>query len=156
MNSRKPPPRWLTLALGVLVVLGAAQPALAEMQIMRIRFNPPGKDDGSNENLNKELIVIENTGPLPEELAEWTINDRNKENVFEFPSITVDPGEIVRLRSGDGADAAVEGGYELFWNLEDYVWDNDADRAKLKDPSGTEVDSCSYRKTKSPAVCGAA
>ena len=40
--------------IGLLLI--SAVPALADIRIERIRFDPPGDDDGSNASLNREVI----------------------------------------------------------------------------------------------------
>lgn len=46
------------------------------------------------------------------------------------------------------------GEHWLHWDLDNYVWNNDGDRATLKRPNGTIVDRCAYTASAdSPYPC---
>ena len=51
------------------------------------------------------------------------------------------PGRIVRIRTGKGTND----GNDLYWKRGWYVWNNDTDRATLKNPARKVVDRCAYK-----------
>lgn len=57
--------------------------------------------------------------------------------------------------AGRGKEFAItDGSYMLYWNLDNYVWDNDGDKATLKDKSRGVVDRCAYTSSAdSPVAC---
>lgn len=57
--------RWrlaLTVALVGLLLGIPAGVASAAIKIVKIQYDSPGTDDGSNASLNNEFVVIKNTG----------------------------------------------------------------------------------------------
>ena len=157
--------RRFAIAFLTLVLLTAvAAPAHAAIKIRKISFDPAGADDGSNRHLNKEWIKIVNTGPNAVRLRGWKIVDKGRDHVYRFNSVYLEPGDTIRLRTGrgyDGVPACEEGqpcpdnaNYELHWKLDNYVWNNDGDRARLIRPNGNVVDSCAYASSaSSPKAC---
>jgi hypothetical protein len=93
------------------------------------------------------------------------ILDRGRDHVYRFTSkLNLDPGDTIHLRTGSGDDGAptCEMGkpcpehahYDLYWNLDNYVWDNDGDLATLKNHEGEVVDRCRYAASAdSPKRC---
>lgn len=144
----------MTLVLAMLV--GWTTSSSAAVRIRHINFDPAGVDTGSNAHLNEEWIVIKNTGSHAVQMRGWTILDRDSEHVYRFSSLLLRGGERAKLHVGSGNDgaAACEAGeacsgtlYDLHWGLHDYVWENDADVARLRDRSGRLVDECRYSST---------
>lgn len=122
--------------------------ALAAITIDSIRFGPSGDDDGSNASLNGEYLVIENTAGRAVQLEGWTIRDADR-HVYTCPRLRLGPGKKVRLHTGAGDD----GRQNIYWGQDNYVWNNDGDRATLKDEGGHRVDVCSYSGSGSTAGC---
>jgi hypothetical protein len=142
----------------------AAPPAGAAMKIKRIAFNPPGEDSGTNRHLVREYVYLVNTGPNDVQLRGWKVIDRGRDHVYRFSSLFLEPGDTIHLRTGRGSDGApvCEEGtecpenahYDFYWKLDNYVWNNDGDRAKLIRPNGNVVDQCAYSgSADSPAAC---
>lgn len=152
----------LTLT-GVILAAGSTS-ALAAIKIKKIAFDPPGRDSGTNRHLNREWILIKNTGPNDVQMRGWKVFDRGRDHVYRFRSLSLESGDTIHLRTGrgfDGVPACKEGSpcpdnahYDFHWGLDNYVWNNDGDRATLKRPNGTIVDRCAYDETAdSPAPC---
>src|SRR4249919_483449 len=132
--------------IGLLLI--SAVPALADIRIERIRFDPPGDDDGSNASLNREVIRIENTGQEAARLRGWMIHTAGH-LVFYFPRFRLAGGEAVTIHSGEG-DATRR---HLYWNLTIYAWDNNAGAATLFDHRMQEIDTCSYQGGGGSVTC---
>lgn len=157
--------RIAMLMLTAVVLAAGSTPAFAAIRIKKIAFDPPGRDSGTNRHLNREWILIKNTGPRAKQLRGWKVFDSGRDHVYRFNSIYLEPGDTIRLHTGrgsfDGAPACEEGTpcpehahNDFYWGLDNYVWNNDGDRATLKRPNGTIVDRCAYDETAdSPAHC---
>jgi hypothetical protein len=147
--------------LAMLMVLGAATPAHAAIKIKKIAFDPAGTDSGTNAHLNKEWIKIKNTGTKARSLKGWKLHDRGRDYTYRFGELSLGPGEYVRVHTGRGQNSGVTGCnghcftyYDSYWGLENYVWNNDGDRATLKKPNGNVVDRCTYTASAdSPQTC---
>ena len=72
------PVRALTLVVALVVALVPVQQAVAagQVEITKIQFDPPGADNGSNNSLNGEYVIIENTGASVSELGRRMRADR--------------------------------------------------------------------------------
>ena len=122
---------------GLLVVLLAASPASAALTITKIYFNPAGADSGDPGHIRKEIVVVKNTGSHAVRLDGWRIHSG---------------------RGQDSATATTHGDaptyYDFYWDLDNYVWNNDGDRATLRNFSKEVVGRCSYAaSTGSPKMC---
>ena len=62
-------------------------------------------------------------------------------NVFRFLSVKLPAGTTVKIHTGKGPDTFP---HHLYWKLETYVWDNDKDKATLRNAAGNIVDTCAY------------
>jgi hypothetical protein len=49
---------------------------VARIKIHRIVYDPPGKDTRENDQLNKEMIVLHNTGAKDRNISSWRVRDR--------------------------------------------------------------------------------
>lgn len=159
--------RWqrVVMAMGVLVfAVGAAAPASAKVEIRKIAFNPTDKDSGTNKHLNKEWVFIRNTGSNTRSLDGWKLHDKGRDHRYVFGEVTLEPGDYLWVHTGTGDDGggagcpSGEGGctnfFDLFWDLEHYVWNNTGDVATLRKASGKVVDRCRYgSKASSPKRC---
>lgn len=156
--------RRIIILLLVSASLLAAPPAHAAMKIRTIAFDPAGRDDGTNRSLNKEWIYIVNTGPSDIQLRGWKIVDAGRDHVYRFPSLFVQDGDTIRLHTGRGRDGApvCEAGspcpddlhFDLYLKLDNYVWNNGGDKARLIRPNGNIVDTCAYGgSSESPVSC---
>jgi len=107
----------------------------SDLVISAARFDAPG-DDGQNPN--GEWIEVENRGLTLVNLSGWSVRDRSSSNRYTFPTgFTLDPGAVVRLRSGCGQDTQTE----LHWCADRTgIWTNTGDTAFLLNPDGGIVD----------------
>ena len=151
--------------------LSAAAPANAALSITKIHFNPSGPDSGDSNHIRKEIVVIKNTGSRAVRLDGWRIHDAGREHVYVFGDrsrgddvfidVRLRPGDYVRLHSGRGQDSAtatthgdVPTHYDFFWDLDDYLWNNDGDRATLRNRTKGVIDRCAYTASvSSPKRC---
>ena len=139
--------------LAIVLILGLAIPAPASprgggVRILKIAFDPPGADSGSNSSLNKETVVIVNEGASSVVMTGWTLRDRDA-HVFRFPTFTLRAGARVTVHNGQGSDNAAN----LYWDSDGYVWNNDGDAATLRRRNGSRVDVCTYSGSGSTATC---
>ncbi|MFB6311662.1 MAG: lamin tail domain-containing protein [Salinirussus sp.] len=113
--------------------VGSATPiATAEsnaLSLMEIHADAAGND---NENLNDEFIVFENTGEQPLELAGWTISDAAGHTYVVPSGVSLDPGQMLTLYTGDGTDNATA----LYWGSETAIWNNDGDTVFVSNSTG--------------------
>lgn len=146
--------RTISIFVVITVLLGAA-PAQAAIRIKRIEFNPPGDDTGSNERLNREYILFKNTGTRVKDISGWKVFDAGRDHTYVFDPVRVGAGKTVKLMTGQGKDLAItDGSYILYWNLDNYVWNNDGDKATLKNKAKGVVDRCGYTASAdSPVAC---
>lgn len=136
----------LLTALAVLVLAPAGNSAI---RIVKIYFDPPGADTGSNSSLNAEWIRLKNTGSTARSLTHWRVRDRGPDHVYRFGTYTLGAGKTVTIHTGRGSNTA----RNRYWRLDNYVWNNDGDRGTLVRPNGTIVDRCSYSGAGSYKVC---
>lgn len=145
----------LSAALAALFVVSAAAPALAAIRFRAIYYDP-GSTALTNYNINKEYVVIKNTGTRAKYLTGWRLIDvRTAANggnqVYKFPTFKLAAGAVVRVHSGKGTRTA----HDLYWGLSHFVWGNSSDTAYLRNSSGTLIDTCGYSSATdpSPASC---
>jgi hypothetical protein len=124
--------------------------ALAGIKIKAIYFDPPGTDTGSNSHLNKEYVVIKNTGNQGRQLRRWKLFDKGRIHTYRFGRFKLRAGRSVKVHTGRGSDTR----FHLYWDMGNYVWNNDGDKATIKTKGGRTVDKCSYGSTaSSPKKC---
>jgi hypothetical protein len=137
MNARR---RLMTLLTFVAMLLAIAGPASAAIRFERIRYDAPGTDTGTNAHLNQEVVVLINTGDSARNIGGWTVRDLAG-HVYRIPQgFRLRPDRIVRIHTGKGPND----GNDLYWRSGWYIWNNDKDRATLKNASGTVIDRCVY------------
>jgi Lamin Tail Domain len=140
--------RFATASLCGLVVLALAQPAAGGIRIDRISFDSPGSDTGSNSSLNAEWVKLKNTGSSGKRLTGWKIRD-GAGHVYRFGTFTLRAGRSVTVHTGSGSNT----GWHRYWNSDWYIWNNDGDRATLKNKRGKTVDTCSHSGAGSKVSC---
>jgi hypothetical protein len=139
--------------LAIVLILGLAIPALAStrgggVRILKIVFDPPGADNGSNASLNKEIVVVVNDASSPVNMAGWTLRDRDQ-HTFRFPAFMLGAGVRITIHSGPGTNNAGN----LHWYSDGYVWNNDGDTASLWRGNGSVADRCTYSGSGSVTTC---
>jgi len=141
----------IILVGGVIVgLLAMPGMAMAGIKIKAIYFDPPGSDTGSNSHLNKEYVVIKNTGNDGRQLRRWKLFDKGRIHTYKFGRFKLRAGRSVKVHTGRGTDTR----FHVYWGMGNYVWNNDGDRATLKTKGGRTVSRCSYSSTaSSPKRC---
>lgn len=123
------------------IALATVAASSGAIRITKIRFDPPGADTGSNSSLNAEWIAVRNKGTRAKQLLGWKIRDREG-HVYRIGSFKLPAKTTFKLHTGSGQDSFPS---DLFWGMSNYVWNNDGDKALLKNKAGRVVDRCSYR-----------
>ncbi|MFJ6054457.1 lamin tail domain-containing protein [Streptomyces sp. NPDC092307] len=138
------------LAAGA-IVSAAALPAAAHdgdrhhqqqrprVEISRVQADSPGREDRSNRSLNAEWVEIRNTTRNPINLRGWTLRDSDG-NRYRFDNVRIGGRDTIRIHTGNGRDTRTD----LFQDRRDYIWDNRADIATLRDDRGRTVDTESW------------
>ena len=139
----------IVIALGcTAVALSLVTAAAGAIRIDKIYFDSPGSDNGSNSSLNDEWIRLKNKGNSKKSLQGWKIRDKAG-HVYTFGSYKLGAGKTVTIHTGSGSNSA----RHRYWRMDGYVWNNDGDKATLKKPNGSKVDSCSYSGAGSAVNC---
>jgi micrococcal nuclease len=116
------------------------------LEIVEIQADAPGNDQ---ENPNGEWVIFENVGDADADLSGWSLRDESTRHRYEFPDITVAPGQLVRVRTGCGSDEIGDDRIELFWcDPEPPVWNNGGDTAFLLDFNGSIADYMESSRTR--------
>ncbi len=89
----------------------------------------------SDLNLQDEWVQISNTGSSPVSLNGWKIEDEGNKHTYTFLSYTLNAGTTVTVFTGKGTNSATE----LYWQLDNPIWNNGGDTASLYDDSGKLV-----------------
>ena len=108
-----------------------------DLEIIEVFEDAPGDD---RENPNGEFVILENVGDTAVQMERWGLRDESTRHRYTFPSVLVEPGERVQIRTGCGNDDLGSDPIELFWcDPEPPVWNNGGDLALLLDPNGAIV-----------------
>ena len=141
--------RFLTALVAVLALVApmllSATPAQAAVKkpldIVKVYYDPPGKDHSKNSGYTKEYIQVKNTGKKTLTLTGYTIRDNGPQK-FTFPKGTkLKPGKTLTLRSGKGKSSSST----LYWGKASYIWNNTGDTARLYSNKGKLLESCAYK-----------
>jgi lamin tail-like protein len=136
------------LTAAIVVALSLAPASFGAIRIVKIYFDSPGSDTGSNSSLNAEWIRLKNTGSAGKQLQGWRIRDAAG-HVYVFGAFKLKAGWTVTVHTGRGSNTA----RHRYWRSDNYIWNNDGDTAKLKNKAGTVVDKCSYSGAGSSVAC---
>jgi hypothetical protein len=140
--------RFLAVLLALLLVAAttaiaapAAQAAVVKpLDIVKIHFDPPGKDAATNSGYTQEYIQVKNTGSSTLTLTGYTIRDDGPQK-FSFPKGTkLAAGKTLTIRSGTGKNSATT----LYWNKASYIWNNTGDSARTYNSAGKLLETCKY------------
>ena len=89
----------IILVGGVIVgLLAMPGMAMAGIKIKAIYFDPPGSDTGSNSHLNKEYVVIKNTGNDGRQLRRWKLFDKGRIHTYKFGRFKLRAGRSVKVQ----------------------------------------------------------
>ncbi|GAA3381090.1 hypothetical protein GCM10020367_70980 [Streptomyces sannanensis] len=144
--------RRLTAAAAVAAAMvgAAALPASAadhhfarsyrgQVVISDVQYDSPGRDDRSNRSLNQEWVEVTNTGRHSVNLDGWTLQDEDG-HTYTFDSYRLAGRATVRIHTGVGRDRATD----LYQDRRNYVWNNGADTATLRNDRGRFVDDYAW------------
>ena len=123
----------LAAALMVPISAGPAQ-AASPITISGVQYDSPGSDLGGNRSLNAEWVRLTNRGSRATALTGWTLRDRAN-HVYRFGTFKLGAGKSVVIHTGRGTNTAAH----RYWRSGWYIWNNDGDRAVLKNRAGTTV-----------------
>jgi Lamin Tail Domain len=142
--------RIIVVAVVALAAVASLVPAASgAIRIASIYYDSPGADRGSNRSLNAEWIRIRNTGSTARQLRGWRVRDIAG-HVYVFGRLTLGAGRAVTLHTGRGTNTR----RHRYWRQDWYVWNNDRDRAALRNARGVLVDRCAYGPSAAlPKVC---
>ena len=131
----------LPLALTAGSLAAAAQPASAAsaVQILKVKYDSTGSDNGTNASLNDEWVMLKNTASTSRVLTGWTVKDKTG-YTYTFPTFTLKAGATVTVRTGKGTATSSQRYYNRTW----YVWNNTGDTAYVHNKAGTLQDSCTW------------
>jgi hypothetical protein len=141
--------RLTLVACLVAVVSTFAQPSPAlagsTIKITKIHYAQTGT------NLNTEYIVFKNVSGSRIQMKGWKIVSApsTDHQFYVFPRTPVASGATVTLYSGSGTNSAGK----RYWGSSTPKWNNDGDKAVLKNASGTTVDTCQYAGGGTTAYC---
>jgi len=137
----------LAALLGCLAPLLPAGPALAAgpMKITKIHYAQSGT------NLNTEYIVFKNKSTRTVQMKGWRITSApsTDHQFYVFPRTKIAPGHSLTLYTGNGSNTSTR----RYWGAGSAVWNNDGDKAVLKNAAGTTVDVCQYAGGGTTAYC---
>ena len=123
--------------------------ASAKIEIYRIAYDPSGPDTGTNRHLNREMIVLRNTGSTDRNLGNWLVRDLANWRYRLPAGFKLKAGRCVRIHTGNGSDD----GNDLYWGHGWYVWNNTGDRATLKNKVGDVKDRCRHQDGHASVRC---
>jgi len=133
----------LIVALAAAVLVPAmpqpASAASARIRMVKIQYDSPGSDTGTNSSINSEYVVLKNVGTARGNLNGYTIRDAAG-HVRKLGTRYLDPGQSVYLRTGTGYNTATS----LYWGSSWYIWNNTADTATWFSPAGSLLQTCKW------------
>ena len=113
----------------------------AGVKITKIQYDPPGIDTHKNSSLNKEFVVLKNTGSATVILTGLRLEDKGEYHVYTFDTFRLGAWKSVTIHTGIGDNDR----NDLYWNWGfGDIWGNDGDIATLEAPYGKRVDQCHY------------
>jgi len=108
-------------------------PTPSGVYILDIEYDPSNEMD--------EYVVIENNGNNDVDMEGWWIKADRSGARFDFPNnFTLDEDDSVKVWTKVGQNNASN----LYWGRTEPVWNNNWDKAYLRDEDGELVDTFSY------------
>jgi hypothetical protein len=140
-------PRFVAGAVAVAVAVVGVPPATVsaapKVHFGIIQYDPPGSDTPvTNKKLNAEWVVIRNSRATAVQLKGWRVSDPAG-HVYRFGALQLGAGKAVRLHTGSGVNSRTD----RYWGLDNYVWNNGGDTARLRNAGGTLIDTCRWTST---------
>lgn len=90
--------------IAALFVTAVPAQAFAAVRIVKVQYDSPGTDSGSNKSLNAEWVKIRNSGSKAKQLKGWTLRDTSG-HVYRFGSYRLGAGKAVTIHTGPTPDA---------------------------------------------------
>jgi Lamin Tail Domain len=118
------------------------------IRITKVSYDPPGSKGGSDAHLNREWVAIKSSGQRTRQLKGWTLWDASG-HVFHFPQFRLRPDTTVTVHTGDGRQTR----HDLYWGMENYVWNDTGDRAILSNREDRLIDRCRRADGEGPTSC---
>jgi len=135
-------------AMAAVGLMAAPAEAASPVQIYRVYFDSPGKDDRSNKSLNGEWVQLFNRTTKTRQLKGVKLRDRTG-YTYTFGSFKLKGRKSVYVHTGQGKNNATH----RYWGRKAYVWNNTGDTAYLLYPNGKRADSCSWTGKGSSKYC---
>lgn len=142
--------RRIVFALVAMIAMlaGAATAADAStggVKVSKIHYAQTGT------KLNTEYIVFKNKTAHSRSIGGWKITSApsSDHQFYVFPKTKIPAGGTVTLYTGSGNNSPGK----RYWDAASPRWNNDGDKAVLKNASGTTVDTCQYAGGGTTAYC---
>ncbi|MCX5009232.1 lamin tail domain-containing protein [Streptomyces sp. NBC_00638] len=129
----------ITAAIAAPASAADHRPHRTNVEISRVQYDSPGRDDRSNRSLNQEWVEITNNTRRSVNLDGWTLADEDG-HTYTFNHYRLDGRATVRIHTGIGRDTHTD----LFQDRRAYVWDNNSDTATLRNDRNRFVDNTSW------------
>ncbi len=104
-----------------------------------MQYDSPGPEDRSNRSLNNEWVEITNHTRTAVNLDGWKLSNKGGET-YTFHHYRLDGHATVRIHTGIGRDT----NRDLYQDRHNYIWDNRADTATLRNDHRRLVDDTSW------------
>ncbi|MFB8247778.1 lamin tail domain-containing protein [Streptomyces sp. NPDC001046] len=137
------------VAAGALTALTAVPAQAAEytsaLKIRGIQYDAPGSDSNrcSGGNTKDEYLTIKNySRSTTVDLKGYVVKDATGNRFTFTASHTLQPGDYVKLRGGNGTDS--DAGNVVYRDNCNFMWNNDQDTIYVYKPSGSRADVHSY------------
>lgn len=129
----------ITAAIAVPASAADHRPHRSGVEISRVQYDSPGRDDRSNRSLNQEWVEITNNTRHSVNLDGWTLADEDG-HTYTFDHYRLNGRATVRVHTGTGHDTRTD----LYQDRRAYVWNNDSDIATLRNDRGRFIDDASW------------
>lgn len=140
------------VAAGALTALSAVPAQAAEynsaLKIRGIQYDAPGSDSNrcSGGNTAEEYLTIKNySRSTTVNLKGYVVKDAAGNKFTITASHTLQPGDYVKLRGGNGSDSDTKN--VVYRDNCNFMWNNDKDTIYVYKPSGSRADVHSYTRS---------
>jgi hypothetical protein len=138
-----------TAALGVLTAAPAqAAEYSSALKIRGVQYDAPGADRNSctSGNTSQEYLTLKNYSKTATINLKGYVVEDAAGNSFTFTaSHSLQPGDYIRLRGGNGADSDAKN--VVYRDNCNFMWNNDKDTIYLYKPSGPRSDVHGYTRS---------
>ncbi|GHB72598.1 hypothetical protein GCM10010377_73820 [Streptomyces viridiviolaceus] len=110
-----------------------------DVEISRVQYDSPGRDDHSRRSLNGEWVEVTNNTRRAVNLDGWTLTAEDG-RTYTFHHYRLDGRSTVRVHTGSGRDSR----HDLYQDRRTYVWDNRSDTATLRNHRDRFVDDYAW------------